>query len=126
LKLIIFDGDCYLCDLFMRFIAIKDKKHIFTLSSQESPLGKKAMLDFDLRQDSVFYISNNKAFLYSEAVLEILKELPWPYKGLYVFKVIPLFLRDWIYKLIAKHRKKIFSKNENCQIIDINIKNKMK
>ena len=126
LQLIIFDGDCLLCDFFMRYIAKRDREKVFTFVSREDLLAKEMMFLYKINEDSIFYIKEKHAFIYSDAVLEIAKDMPWPNKGLYTFKVLPKFIRDKIYILVAKYRRKFFSKTKECQIIDINIKKNTK
>jgi predicted DCC family thiol-disulfide oxidoreductase YuxK len=43
-----------------------------------------------------------------------MKRLPTPWSWLGVFKVIPKFLRDVLYKFVARYRYNIFGKREAC------------
>jgi predicted DCC family thiol-disulfide oxidoreductase YuxK len=66
--------------------------------------------------DSVVYISGDKYFVKSLAVLHILRELGGGWRLLYSFIIIPDFIRDFFYNLIASNRYKIFGKKETCMI----------
>ena len=54
-------------------------------------------------------------FARSAAVIAILRELSPPWRlaaaGL---RIVPKFLRDWIYNFIARHRYKIFGRRDRC------------
>ena len=61
-------------------------------------------------------IENGKFYEKSTAVLRIAKYLNGGYKGLYVFIIVPKFIRDWVYNFIAKNRYKWFGKKDHCMI----------
>lgn len=52
----------------------------------------------------------------STAALRVAKHLSGLWTILYVFIVVPKFIRDFIYNLIAKKRYKWFGKTETCRI----------
>ena len=66
--------------------------------------------------DSIILIKNNKVFIKSSAILEIIKDLPIGWRLLRIGIIIPQFIRDWLYDLIAKHRYQIFGKKDECPI----------
>jgi len=100
----------------MKFIDKRDKEKTFTIISRDEPLAIRAIHKHTLTQDSIFYIRDSEAFVYSQAVLEIMKDLGGLYKVLYILKVFPKSLGDFFYKLIAKHRYKLFGKKRTCSI----------
>lgn len=102
----------------MQFIYKRDTKKIFTLSSREGSLAKEMIQRHHLTHDSVFYIRDDKAFIYSQAVLEVVKDLGGIYKFLYIFNIFPKAWGDFVYRLIAKHRYKFFGKSDTCLILD--------
>ena len=117
--IIIFDGDCGLCETSVRFIIKHDRKSYFHFVSQSSSLGKYLLKKYRLDTiDSIVYISDNKAYSYSDGILEIIKHLDVPYRYLDTLRIIPKRLRDGIYKLIAKYRRDFFSKETHCIIVD--------
>jgi predicted DCC family thiol-disulfide oxidoreductase YuxK len=60
----------------------------------------------------------------STAVLKISKYLNNGFKLLYFFILIPKFIRDWVYNLIAKNRYKGFGKKENCMIPTLEVQHR--
>ena len=89
---------------------------MFTLISREDSLAKEMISKYGCFEDSIIFIQEDKAFTYSEAVLEIAKDLGGMYKCFYIFKIIPKKLRDSIYTLIARYRYKLFGKNDDCKL----------
>ncbi len=66
--------------------------------------------------DSIVLIKNDKVFIKSSAVLEILKDLPIGWRVLRIGIILPKVIRDWLYDVIAKHRYRIFGKKDECPI----------
>lgn len=52
----------------------------------------------------------------STAALTIAKHLSGLWPILYVFIIVPKFLRDWVYDIIARNRYKWFGKKDQCMI----------
>ena len=64
--------------------------------------------------DSIVLIKDNTIYIKSAAVLEILKDLPIGWRLFRIGIILPKFVRDWMYDIIAKHRYKIFGKKDEC------------
>ena len=66
--------------------------------------------------DSLVLIKNGKAFTYSDAGLRIAKGMGGIWQLAYVFMIVPKRIRDWVYKLVAKHRYRFFGKRKVCMM----------
>lgn len=66
--------------------------------------------------DSIILIKNDQVFIKSAAVLEIIKDLPIGWRVFRIGIILPKFIRDYLYDLIAKHRYRIFGKKDECPI----------
>jgi predicted DCC family thiol-disulfide oxidoreductase YuxK len=116
-NILLFDGFCNLCSRLVNFIIKRDKKAKFLFVSLQSASGQSLLKKFGLPTDdfdSVVYIRSDKYFLKSSAILHILKELGGIWKLFFIFIIIPNFIRDFIYKIIAKTRYKIFGRHDSC------------
>ena len=71
----------------------------------------------------VVLIKNNKAKTKSTAALHIFKGLGSVYQLVVIFIVVPRFIRDAVYSLVAKYRKRLM-KNQSCIIPTQAVKNK--
>ena len=66
-------------------------------------------------QDTVYLYINQKSYTRSSAAIRWLLYLKWYWKIWFpIFWIVPLPLRDLIYKIIAKYRHRIFSKPNVC------------
>jgi predicted DCC family thiol-disulfide oxidoreductase YuxK len=115
--IVLFDGDCGLCDRAVRFILDRDKNKRFLFAPQQSQIAKALLAKHDIdpvKTDSVVLIDGDFAYTRSSAALRIASQLadPWPLAALAVF--IPQGLRDAVYDFIARHRKQWFKKPDDC------------
>ena len=116
-NILMFDGFCNLCRRLVNFIIERDKKAKFSFVSLQSASGQSLLKKFGLPTDdfdSVVYIRSDKYFLKSSAILHILKEMGGIWKLFFIFIIVPNFIRDFIYKIIAKTRYKIFGRHDSC------------
>ena len=76
------------------------------------PLAEHLGIDPD-RPDSFAFVANGQAYVKSEAVLRIARELPrWQWT--WVFQFIPRVIRDAIYDLVARNRYRWFGRRDAC------------
>lgn len=113
---IIFDGVCHLCNRSVQIISKYDKESRLQFLSSQSDEGihliKKQGISNAIH--SVVFINNGVVYYKSDAVIQIAKFLSgWPRLFQYGI-VVPGFVRNFIYDLIAKHRYRIFGKRDQC------------
>ena len=126
--IILFDGVCNFCNASINFIIDRDSQNKFRFASLQSDTGQKLLQQYkvpDARSlDRVVLIKNNKIYKKSAAALEIVKDLNGFWPVLYIFKILPSFILDTFYNLIAKNRYKIFGRAEVCRIPTPQLKQK--
>ena len=120
-SIVLFDGVCNLCNSAVAFIIKRDKKKIFKLSPLQSSLSEELNQQLHFKQlllNSIVLIENNKVYYKSTAALRVVKKLSGPIKFLYIFIIIPPFIRDAVYSVIAKNRYRWFGKR-SCEITEV-------
>ncbi|MFD2682063.1 thiol-disulfide oxidoreductase DCC family protein [Bacillus seohaeanensis] len=124
--IILFDGICNLCNHSVQFIIKRDPTAYFQFASLQSDVGVSLRETYGLptRIDSVVLIENNKVFVKSNAALHICKHLKGMWKLLFVLKLLPPFIRDGLYEVVAKNRYKWFGKRDQCMLPDQNRKDR--
>jgi predicted DCC family thiol-disulfide oxidoreductase YuxK len=121
---ILFDGVCNFCNASINFIIDRDSKGIFKFAALQSEVGQELLNKFGLKTsdsesrtfDSIVAIEGDKVYQKSDAALEIARRMDGIWKIFYVFKIIPAFLRNPVYDLIAKNRYQIFGRTDTCRI----------
>lgn len=117
--IIIFDGICKFCSASIIFIYKRDKYAKIKFTTAQSPVGEYLLQSYDTPLDynkSIVYIENGLPHTKSNAVLRIASTLSWPWRLLSIFIIIPNFIRDSCYDIIANNRYKIMGKRKTCTI----------
>lgn len=117
--ILLFDGVCNLCNGFVKFVIKRDRKAKFQFAALQSESAKEILKKFSLLTDdfeSFVYISDGRCYLKSSAALHVAKDLGGFWRLFYIFIIIPKFMRDFLYSLIAKTRYKIFGKRDACMV----------
>ncbi|OEK03824.1 hypothetical protein BFP97_10400 [Roseivirga sp. 4D4] len=117
--ILLFDGVCNLCNSSVNFIIDHDPNSHFRFAALQSEFGQKKLkeLGYDTKEfDSLVLLSQGKVYKKSSAALRIAKKLNGLYPALYVFMIVPPFLRHWVYDIIAKNRYKWWGKRDSCRI----------
>lgn len=97
----------------------RDKKDIFRFAALQSGPGVELQKKFSLNPEdlsSFILIDGDKYYRKTTAALRAGKELGFPYSLGYVFIIIPPFIRNIAYNILAKYRYKWFGKKDVCRI----------
>jgi predicted DCC family thiol-disulfide oxidoreductase YuxK len=115
---VLFDGICNYCNSWVNFAIRNDKNARLRFATLQSATGQKLKEKYGVAPtvDSVILIDNDRAYTYSDAALRIAKYLRWPAKALYALIIVPAFIRQPIYKWIARNRYKWFGKKDACMV----------
>jgi predicted DCC family thiol-disulfide oxidoreductase YuxK len=110
-----FDGECNLCNRVVQFIIRHDKKKQFLFASLQSHYGRQLLQDFRGKApDSVILTYKGTSYIKSAAALQTFKLLGGLWSLLYTGIIVPAFIRDRIYDLIAHNRYKWFGRRDTC------------
>ena len=120
--IVVFDGVCVLCNRFFNWLIKNDKNEKFMYTNFQSDFSKKNNLKLkDI--NSVAVIKTNGEKIYKvQAVYYILKKIDRYFIVRILLKLLPLFLTNICYDLIANSRYRIFGKYKTCIIPNENIR----
>lgn len=123
--IILFDGDCNFCNFWVKFVIKRDRKDQFRFASLQSERGVELLGQYQLKADlsTVVFIKSGSAYTKSSAALCIAQSLGGILSTSIVFWVVPKLIRDFVYDVVAKNRKKLL-KNESCIIPDSALRTK--
>ena len=116
---VFFDGMCNLCNSTVQFIIKHDTKNNFKFAALQSVYAQNTLPSFEidlLNPNSFVLLQNGKVYQKSTAALRVAKQLSGLWPLLYVFMVVPRFISDWVYGLVAQNRYKWFGKAETCWV----------
>lgn len=124
-SIVLFDGECNFCNSSLQFVIKNEKNSDLYFTSLQSTTGKEILNHFGIKNaESVVLIENTKPYLQSTAALKITKYLKGAYPLLYIFIIVPPFIRNAIYDYIANKRYKWFGKTDTCMIPSDQIKHR--
>lgn len=126
--IIIFDDHCLLCNKAVTFIIKRDPKAHFAFTGMQSALAEKVREKYQLRSlknGTIILVKEQKAYLKSDAVLEIVKSFSLFWKILLIFKIVPRGFRDFCYDLIATNRYQLFGRSRSCLLPSPELKNRL-
>lgn len=115
--ILFFDGVCNLCSSSVQFVIENEAAPVMRFASLQSDLAAQVLpgLGADpTKLNSVVLVDNGVAYERSSAALRVAKRLRAPWRFMGVFLIVPSFLRDLVYELIAKNRYRMFGKKEAC------------
>ncbi len=125
--IILFDGVCNLCNSSVQFIIRRDPRSKFLFAALQSDFGTAQLHHFGMAPgmlNSIILIQNGKAHQKSSAALEIARSLSGLWPVMYIFKLVPRVIRDWVYDRIAKNRYKLFGRRDECMIPTLELKSR--
>ena len=114
---VLYDGTCKLCNGWAKFLIRHDRHHRVRLATVQSPEGQALLAWAGLPRDNfntIALIRGDRCWVRSDAFFEVVKLLPGAWPVLQLFSIVPRWLRDWLYDLIARNRYRLFGKYDAC------------
>jgi len=115
--LVLFDGKCMLCNRSVQWLLSIDKQEKLTFATLDYALSNHLVKAPQTLPDSIIFLRNKTILVRSNALIAILIEVGGWYQAAILLKIIPSFLRDAIYDVIAKYRYKVWGKTEACLLL---------
>lgn len=125
--IVLVDGVCHFCQGLTKWIIKRDPEGKYHFASLQSDVAKELLVKGNLSTDSMdtfVLIENGKYYTRSTAALRLAKGLKFPYPLLYVFIIVPKFIRNAIYNWVARNRYRWFGKDEACMLPTPEIKDR--
>lgn len=125
--IVLYDGHCALCHRSVRFLIRHDSRKRLLFLAQEDPLVETLLEKNRLTRpqgDSLQVLHHGKILTQSDAVFYALQfiDSPWHILGFGCY--IPGFIRNSLYRLIARYRYRWFGYYTHCPIPDANVKSR--
>ena len=117
---ILYDGECGLCDKWVQFVLNHDHRGLFRFAPLQSFRGKELLQQAGSAESdlsSIILLIDNRPYLRSTAVLMILRQLGGCRALLGIFALVPVALRDFAYSTVATNRHRWFPKTgDSCRL----------
>jgi predicted DCC family thiol-disulfide oxidoreductase YuxK len=116
---VLFDGVCNLCNASVQFILKRDPRGAFRFAALQSDAGRRLLAAHRLPEDalsSVVVVADGRAYTESDAALRIARGLGGAWPALGALRVVPRFVRDAAYRLVARNRYRWFGRRDECML----------
>jgi predicted DCC family thiol-disulfide oxidoreductase YuxK len=117
--ILVFDGMCNLCAGSVRFILNHEKQPTLRFAPLQTPTGAQLTREFGFNPEDAktfVLIADERAYVKSDAVVRLARELRGIWKLLALLRVMPRPVRDWVYDVIARNRYRWFGRREACMV----------
>ncbi|MCC0805874.1 DUF393 domain-containing protein [Methylobacterium sp. W2] len=117
--IILFDAECVLCSANARFVLERDRKAVFRLASMQGEIGQSLYRRHGMDPGdpaSLLVVEGNRMRRDSDAALSIYETLGFPWALVRVFRLVPVAIRDPIYRFVARHRYRVFGRRDTCWV----------
>lgn len=124
--IVLYDGVCGLCNRLNQFLLKRDTHDRFRFASLQSDLARTLLKrhgvdshDLDTVNVVLDYDQPSERVLSrSDAIIYVLTRLGGIWKLASLGRVLPKFLRDSMYRMVARNRYRFFGKHESCMLPD--------
>jgi len=116
---ILYDGLCCLCNRTIHFLLKIDHQAFLNFAALQSSTAKSLLEQVDHSRplpDGVVLIHNGKIYTESDAALKSLQLIGGIWKLVAMLRYIPNFIRNPIYRIVARNRYRWFGKFESCPL----------
>lgn len=121
--ILLFDGVCNLCSRTVQFILDHERTPTMRFCSLQSEAGRALLSRHDMMHvvaeadpDTMVFIEDGRAFDRSTGALRVARHLRAPWSWGRVALILPRFVRDLGYRLVARNRYRWFGKTDSCLV----------
>ena len=118
-RVVVFDGVCEVCSKWVHFVIARDPASKLRLASLQSSSGQAILALAGLSADecdTMIFVEEGALHFKSTAFLRIVRHFAAPWWLLSAGRVVPAFLRDWLYDRVAKNRYALFGRKDTCMM----------
>lgn len=125
---VIFNGTCGLCNRFVVFALRRESRASLWFASNHSAGAQQLLARVDLvgaDAETIVVIYGDRAIVRSSAMLLVMSHLRWPWKAAAVLRIVPRFLRDWVYSIVSRNRVRIFGAVKECSLLPLELRSRI-
>jgi predicted DCC family thiol-disulfide oxidoreductase YuxK len=118
-RLVVFDGYCNVCSSWARFFSDHPLPNPFLLVPMQSALGRGLLTKhgFDADDPLTFLVlDHGRCYTQSDAAIHLYAQAGGLWRLAGAARVVPRFLRDAAYRLLARNRYRWFGRRDTCFI----------
>ncbi len=119
-SVIVFDGVCMLCSRWVDFVLRRDPHGRYKFAAMQTASGRALLIEHGIDPDdplSFLLLEDRKGYTDTDAIVRILRSLGpgWKFIALLV-SIVPRFVRDPLYRWLARNRYRMFGRRAACRV----------
>lgn len=125
---IVFDGVCVLCNGWVRFLMRHDRRRRYRFAAMQGEAGRALLARHGLDPDDPLSFllieydigperaASPRVSIDTTAIRRVLAGLGGAWRVAHVAALLPGFVRDPLYRLLARNRYRLFGRHEACRV----------
>ncbi|HEU5220084.1 MAG TPA: DCC1-like thiol-disulfide oxidoreductase family protein [Gemmatimonadales bacterium] len=116
--IVFYDGVCGLCDGFVRFVLARDRLARYRFAPLQGETAWLRLGDHLTQPElkTVVLQEDSGTRVRSDAVIAIIARLGHGWGLINLLRIVPRFLRDFVYEVVSRFRYRWFGKRAACRI----------
>ena len=122
--LVLYDGVCGLCDRFVQFLIRIDRHDRLRFAALQGEIGAKVLAGTGRTANALSTVlvmadhgsPDQRLLERSDAAIFAIAACGGAFTAVRAFRIVPRFIRDAAYDLLAKHRYRIFGSYDSCPV----------
>lgn len=119
-RVLVFDGVCVLCSHWVSFVLRHDRQHLYKFSAMQTPTGRELLIRHNIDPDdpkSFLLLEDGRGYMDTDGIIRVLRSFGRGWRVLaMLLRLVPHFLRDPLYRWIARNRYRLFGRHDACMI----------
>lgn len=114
-----YDGVCAMCNGIVKAVIRADRDarfHFAPLQGKTAAHARDTHPEFPSEIETVVYLRRGEVFVRSKAAALAMAELPYPARALSWVRVLPTWLTDVFYGVVASIRYRVFGRYDVCPL----------
>lgn len=125
--ILIIDGVCAVCNNFARFVDRFRPECRFMCAQNEKTI--EVLTAYGITAEdamtSIVLIENGKVYRGSDAFIQLLLEMSFVFQAIgLILRIVPRFIREFVYSAVANNRYRLFGKRDECSIPSLAMRKK--
>lgn len=124
MQVLLYDGVCGLCNGLVQFMLAQDPAGALRFAPLQGPFAAGVIAQYPaLREvDSLVLVETDEAGeatnvrTQADAALALASYLGWPWRIAAVLRILPSFMLDGAYNLVARYRYRVFGRYDSCPL----------
>ncbi|MFC3813577.1 thiol-disulfide oxidoreductase DCC family protein [Lysobacter sp. GCM10012299] len=116
---IVFDGVCVLCNGWVDFLLRHDRDGRYRFAAMQTVSGRELLATHGLDPDdpvSFLLVDGDRAWTDTDAIVRVLQGLGGAWRTAAAVRLIPRFVRDPLYRHVARNRYRWFGRHAQCLV----------